>query len=335
MSIILGKDGEKMSYTSIKQSYGLTAVKGQSRYNKFLSGIKKNGVFYLMLFPGLLVLFINNYLPMPGILLAFKDYNYSDGFLGSPWSGFTNFKYLFMSGKAITITRNTILYNLTFIAISITIPVILAIILNELRNKRMAKLYQSVYFLPYFLSWVVVSYLVFGLLSAETGAINTLLKQYNIEPVNWYAQPKYWPFILIMVNTWKWAGYDAVIYLASICGFDKTYYEAAAVDGATRFQQIKKITLPLLKPVIMTLTLLKIGRIFFADFGLFYIIPRDSGILNNVTDVIDTYVYRGLRETGDFGMATAAGFYQSIVGFALICLVNYIVKKVDEENALF
>ncbi|MEG1874098.1 MAG: ABC transporter permease subunit [Angelakisella sp.] len=296
---------------------------------------QRNGVFFLMLLPGAIVLLINNYLPMAGIVVAFKNYNYGLGIFGSPWVGFDNFKYLFMSGKAWIITRNTLLYNSAFILISISVPVMMAIGLKELLNKRMAKIFQSIYFLPYFLSWVVVSYLVFGLLSAETGSLNVFLKGLGIDPKNWYAEPSYWPFFLVIINTWKSVGYDIVVFMASICAFDKSYYEVATVEGASKWQQIRHITIPLLKPIIITLTLMKIGRIFFADFGLFYIIPRDSGVLNNVVDVIDTYVYRGLRLNGDIGMATAAGLFQSVVGFITIILANQLVKKVDSENSLF
>ncbi|MEG2087590.1 MAG: ABC transporter permease subunit [Angelakisella sp.] len=296
---------------------------------------QRNGVFFLMLLPGAIVLLINNYLPMAGIVVAFKNYNYGLGIFGSPWVGFDNFKYLFMSGKAWIITRNTLLYNSAFILISISVPVMMAIGLKELLNKRMAKIFQSIYFLPYFLSWVMVSYLVFGLLSAETGSLNVFLKGLGIDPKNWYAEPSYWPFFLVIINTWKSVGYDIVVFMASICAFDKSYYEVATVEGASKWQQIRHITIPLLKPIIITLTLMKIGRIFFADFGLFYIIPRDSGVLNNVVDVIDTYVYRGLRLNGDIGMATAAGLFQSVVGFITIILANQLVKKVDSENSLF
>lgn len=302
--------------------------------NKFKE-FKKNKVWYLMMLPGLIVLLINNYLPMPGLLLAFKDYNFRDGFLGSKWSGFNNFKFLFVSNKAFVITRNTILYNLAFIIISITIPVFLAIVLNELKNRKLAKVYQSVFFFPYFLSWVVVSYLLFSFLSSDMGVVNKVLNFMGMKPHNWYAEAKYWPFILINVNTWKWIGYDAVVYLASICGFDNSYYEAAAVDGATKFQQIIKITLPMLKPIIVILTLLKIGRIFYSDFGLFYIVTKNSGAISSATDVIDTYVFKGLKGTSDIGMASAAGFYQSVVGFIIICLANHLVKKIDSENTLF
>ncbi|MBN2795712.1 MAG: sugar ABC transporter permease [Clostridia bacterium] len=287
-----------------------------------------------MLIPGILVLLSNNYLPMPGVLLAFKDYNYTKGFFKSDWVGFDNFKYLFNSSQAYIITRNTILYNLAFIIISLTLALGLAIILNELRNKRLAKIYQSVFFLPYFLSWVVVSYLVYSLLSSDQGVFNNLLVHFNMKPINWYIEAKFWPAILVFVNTWKWTGYDSIIYLAAIVGIDKSLYEAAAIDGASRVKQIMYITIPSIMPVITILTLLKIGRIFYGDFGLFWNIPKNMGVLYNVTNVIDTYVYRALVQAGDIGMATASGLYQATVGFILVLAANFVVRRFNKENAL-
>jgi putative aldouronate transport system permease protein len=301
----------------------------------FLKEIKKNKVLFIMLLPGIVVLLINNYLPMFGVIIAFKDYNYAKGFWHSKWIGIKNFEYLFTSKQAFIITRNVLLYNSVFILISITIAVLLAIALNELLNRRLAKFYQSVMFLPYFLSWVVVSYLVFACLSSDMGFFNGILTKFNKAPIDWYSQPKYWPAIIVIVNTWKWTGYDSIIYLAAIVGFEKSYFEAAAVDGASRFQQIIKITLPMLKPIVIVLTLLKIGRIMNADFGLFYNVTRNSGVLYDATNVIDTYVFRALRQSGDIGMASAAGFYQAIVGFIMVVTANYVVNKIDSENALF
>jgi putative aldouronate transport system permease protein len=287
-----------------------------------------------MLIPGLLVLLANNYLPMPGILLAFKDYNYLKGFLGSDWVGLDNFKYLFTSEQAFIITRNTIMYNVTFILISLTVALALAIALNELRNKKLAKIYQSIFFLPYFLSWVVVSYLVYSLLSSDQGVFNGILTSLGKDTVNWYTEVKFWPAILVIVNTWKWTGYDSIIYLAAIIGIDKALYEAAAIDGAGKFRQIFSITIPTIMPVITILTLLKVGRIFYGDFGLFWNIPKNMGILYNVTNVIDTYVYRALTQAGDIGMATASGLYQASVGFILVITANFIVRKFNKDNAL-
>ncbi|MCH4886180.1 sugar ABC transporter permease [Acidaminobacter sp. JC074] len=295
---------------------------------------KKNPALFFMLLPGILVLLANNYLPMPGILLAFKDYNYTKGFFGSDWVGFDNFKYLFTSKQAFIITRNTILYNLTFILISVTIALALAIVLNELRSKKLAKLYQSIFFLPYFLSWVVVSYLVYSLLSSDQGVFNGILTSLGKEPINWYVEAKFWPSILVFVNTWKWTGYDSIIYLAAIVGIDKSLYEAAAIDGAGKLRQIFSITIPTIMPVVTIVTLMKVGRIFYGDFGLFWNIPKNMGVLYNVTNVIDTYVYRALTQAGDIGMATASGLYQATVGFILVISANYIVRKFDEDSAL-
>ncbi len=299
-----------------------------------MKSIKRNLPLYLMLIPGLLALIANNYLPMGGLLLAFKDYNYAKGFMGSDWVGLGNFEYLFSSDQAFVITRNTLLYNMAFILISVTVALALAIGLAELRNQKLAKVYQSIFFLPYFLSWVVVSYLVFSLLSVDMGALNGLMKDWGFDPVNWYTEPAVWPFILVIVNTWKWTGYDSIIYLAAIVSIDKSMYEAAAVDGASRWQQIRHITIPTISPVITILTLLKVGRIFYGDFGLFWNIPKNMGVLYNVTNVIDTYVYRALTQSGDIGMAAASGMYQAVVGFTLVVVSNYIVRRIDPDQAL-
>jgi len=296
--------------------------------------IKRNLPLYLMLIPGLVALLANNYLPMGGMLLAFKDYNYAKGFWGSDWVGFGNFEYLFGSDQAFVITRNTLLYNTTFILISMTVALALAIALAELRNQKLAKVYQSIFFLPYFLSWVVVSYLVFSLLSVDMGALNNLLIGWGLEPINWYTEPVVWPFILVAVNTWKWTGYDSIIFLAAIVSIDKSMYEAAAVDGATRWQQIRHITIPSIAPVISIVTLLKVGRIFYGDFGLFWNIPKNMGVLYNVTNVIDTYVYRALTQSGDIGMAAASGLYQAVIGFSLVMISNYVVRRIDPDQAL-
>ncbi len=319
----------------VQRSLGTEGVTVKRQKPALLKEFAKNKVLFFMLLPGLLVLLANNYLPMFGIIIAFKDYNYSKGFWKSDWVGFENFKYLFNSKAAYQITRNTILYNLAFIIIAATIAVALAIIFNELLNRRMSKLYQSVMFLPYFFSWVVISYLVFALLSSDMGFVNKQLVNLGMEPVEWYVDPRFWPLIIILVNTWKWTGYDSIIYLAAIVGFDKSLYEAAAVDGASRFQQITKVMVPMLMPVITILTLIKVGRVFFTDFGLFFNIPRNSGPLFDVTNVIETYVFRALRQTGDIGMASAAGFYQAIVGFIVVLTANYIVRRIDKDSSLF
>jgi len=288
-----------------------------------------------MAVPGMLYLFINNYMPLPGLVLAFKNYNARKGIWGSDWAGLNNFKYLFATQDAFIITRNTILYNLTFIVVNTMMAIAVAIILSELRT-RGKKFYQSAILLPFLISSVIIGYLVFAFLSTENGFINnSILAPLGLERISWYIEKKYWPFILVLVNTWKNIGYNCIIYLSTIVGFDKGYYEAASIDGASKWKQITKITIPLLRPTIIMLVLMSIGRIFYSDFGLFYQVPQNSGALYSVTNTIDTYVYRGLLELGDITMSAAAGVYQSLVGFILVLGANLLVRKMDPENALF
>lgn len=292
--------------------------------------------FLLMMAPGLIYLLINNYLPMAWLIVAFKDVNYSIGIWASRWVGFENFQYLFATRDAWLITRNTLLYNGAFIIINTCLAIGVAVLLNEVKNKYAARLFQSAILLPFLISMVIVSYLAYGFLSAESGFINkTILPMLGKDGVSWYLEAKYWPYILTIVNTWKGVGLLCVVYLAAIVGIDKHYYEAAALDGASKWKQIWYITLPLITPVIITMTLLAIGKIFYSDFGLFYQVPMNSGPLYQTTVVIDTYVYRGLMYLGDIGMSAAAGLYQSFVGFVLVLLSNWAVRKIDSEKALF
>ncbi|WP_405083167.1 ABC transporter permease [Paenibacillus chitinolyticus] len=293
-----------------------------------------------MVLPGTIWFLFFSYLPMAGMVIAFKQYRYSrDGFwasiVESKWVGLQNFKFLFSTNDAYIITRNTLLYNTVFIIVGLVLSVLLAIVLSEIVNKRLAKIYQTGMFLPYFLSWVIVGYFVFSFLSFDKGLVNKVGAMFGVDPIQWYNNPTYWPLIIILVFLWKSVGYNSVVYLAAIMGIDKSLYEAAMIDGASKWQQIRNITIPMLKPLMTILTLLAIGRIFYADFGLFYQVPRDSGTLYSVTNVIDTYVYRGLKTTGEIGMSTAAGLYQSLVGFILVITSNYIVRKFNKENALF
>ena len=291
--------------------------------------------FYLMALPAIAYLFINNYMPLPGLVLAFKNFNAKKGIYGSDWAGFKNFKYLFATGEAYTITRNTLLYNFAFIIINTILAIFVAILLSEMRSK-FKSVYQSLILLPYMISMVIVSYLVFAFLSTENGFLNnTVLKFFGKSPIPWYSEKKYWPFILVLVSCWKVIGYNCIIYLSTILGIDRTFYEAAAIDGAGKIKQITKITLPLLKPTIIMMTLLAIGRIFYSDFGLFYQVPQNQGALFPVTNTIDTYVYRGLIQNGKPALSAAAGLYQSFVGFVLILSANLIVRKIDADSALF
>lgn len=300
---------------------------------------KENRQLVGLALPGAIWFLIFAYLPMIGVVIAFKQWRIEGGFIESliksPWVGLANFKFLFQSSDAWLITRNTILYNFIFIILGIIIPVTLAILLRELFNKKLSKFYQTAMFLPYFLSWVVVSYCLYTFLSPTQGFVNNILASMGKDTVSWYTESKFWPYIIVFMSQWKSIGYGTVIYLASICGIDKSYYEAAMIDGATKWQQIKNITLPLLKPVLIIMFITSIGGMFKSDFGLFYQLPKDSGALYPVTNVIDTYVYRALMNLGNIGMSTAAGLYQSFVGLILVLITNGIVRKVDNENAFF
>lgn len=292
--------------------------------------------FYLMAVPGLLYLVINNYIPMFGIVIAFKKLNFRKGIWGSDWVGLDNFKFLFGTKDAWVITRNTIFYNVAFFIIGTIMAVTLAILLNEVMSKSASKVYQTLILLPYLMSWVVVGYLGYAFLSAETGFINnSILQPLGIKSINWYQEKGYWPFILVLVNTWKVVGYSMIIYFSSVVGISQDYYEAARIDGAKKWQQIKNITLPLLKPTIITMLILAVGQIFRSDFGLFYQIPQNSGALYETTRTLDVYVYQALMKNSDYGMSSAASFYQSIVGFILIVAANKIIKKYQSSSALF
>jgi putative aldouronate transport system permease protein len=302
---------------------------------KKYKGTTKSGPLLLIALPGIVYLIINNYIPMFGVFLAFKDYDFVKGIFGSDWCGFKNFKYLF-SQDAFTITRNTILYNVAFIVLGTIAAIFVAILMCELGEKARVKFFQSALLLPNLLSWVVIGFIGYAFLNSDTGFINhTIIKLLGGEQVAWYTTSKYWPVILVLVFLWKNTGYSSIIYMASISGIDKSIFEAAKIDGATKMQQIIHITLPLLKPTVVILTLMAIGRVFYSDFGLFYQVPMDSGALYNVTQTIDTYVYHGLMELNDVGMSAAAGLYQSVIGFILVITANAIVRKVDSDNALF
>ena len=290
---------------------------------------------YVMLLPGMVYFFINNYIPMAGIIVAFKKYNVNDGIYGSPWNGLANFEYLFKNDAALII-RNTLLYNIAFIFLNMIVGIALAIMISDVASGLGKKIYQSAIMLPFLISIVIVSYIVFAFLGAENGLVNkSLLAPFGKEGIAWYQEPKYWPFILVFVHIWKGVGYGCLIYIAGIAGIDKSFYEAAELDGATKWQQIKAITIPCLVPSIITLTLLNVGRIFYSDFGLFYQVPQNSGALYSVTNTIDTYVYRAMLSAGGIGRSAAAGMFQSVVGFVLVLGTNLLVRRISKENALF
>jgi putative aldouronate transport system permease protein len=319
------------------QTATASAVKAITKVKKKKINYRKYSPLLIMMIPGILYLLFNNYLPMLGIVIAFKDVNFAKGILHSDWIGFDNFEYLFKTSDAYIITRNTIMYNVVFIVLGTALSLACAILLNEIKNKVLLKTYQSLITLPHLISMVIVSYLVYALLSADTGFINkTVLPWFGIEDgILWYSEAKYWPVILTLVNFWKGIGYSSIVFFAALMGIDEEYYEAARLDGANRWKQILHITLPMLTPVIIMLTLLGVGRIFYSDFGLFYQVPLNAGALFDTTATIDTYVFRGLTGSGDIGMSTAAGVYQSIVGFVLVVLANYSVRFYNKDNALF
>lgn len=291
---------------------------------------------YLMAAPALIYVFINNYMPLYGLQIAFRELDYAKGIFKGDFVGLENFRFLFSNSDAWIMTRNTILYNLLFIIVNTILSIAVAILFNEVKNKLAAKIYQTAILIPFIISMVIVSYLTFAFLSSESGFINnTILKALGKDPISWYSEPKYWPFILLFVSQWKGIGYSILMYLTTIMGISGDYYEAAEIDGASRWQQIRMITLPLIKPTFIVLTVLAVGRIFYSDFGLFYQIPMNSGPLYSATTTIDTYVFRTLIKMGNVTMSSAAGFYQSIVGFTLIMSVNGLLRKFSKENALF
>lgn len=302
--------------------------------NELIKDTIKNKGLLLLAIPGLLFLLAFNYLPMVGIIIPFKNIDFAKGIIRSDWVGFNNFKFLFSSGDIIRATTNTIISNLLFIITTLIISMAFAIMLFDMSRKAV-KVYQTALFVPYFLSWVIISYIVYIFLNPDMGILNQFLKAFGSEAINWYSEPKHWRFILVIASLWKNAGYYTILYYTALMGIDSSYFEASDIDGATKFQQIKSISIPLLAPLIILLVLLQIGRIFFSDFGLFYFIPKDSGALYPVTDVIDTFVFRSLKNNPDLGMTAAAGLYQTTVGFILVIVVNKITKKLNPDLAMF
>lgn len=298
----------------------------------------------LLSLPTLIWYAVFAFLPMFGIIVAFKDYRYTPGgggFVGSllrsKWVGLKNFEFLFASTDTALMFRNTLLYNFIFIVLGVIIPVSLAIMISNVYSQKLAKVCQTAMFLPHFMSWVVASYFLLAFLSVDKGIVNNLISSLGGTPINWYGEEstKYWPFLLTMLNIWKTTGYGMVVYLASITGIDSTYYEAAIIDGATKWQQVKSITIPLLKPIIIIMFIMAVGKIFNSDFGLFYQATRNAGAIRSATLTIDVYVYNALKVLGKIGMSSAAAFMQSILGFITIMIANAVVSKIDPESAFF
>lgn len=300
-----------------------------------LKHIRHNPFVYAIAAPGLIIYFLFSYVPMYGILIAFKDFNISKGIMGSPWTGLKNFEFFFTSGELASVVRNTLLLNVLFISATTLFAVAIALAINEINLKIFKRVSQSIIFLPYFMSWIVISMLVNAFLGGQEPTLNVWLETVGIEPVSWMQEPGIWPWILTVIRVWQGVGYGSIIYLAAISGIPGELHEAARIDGASRFQIAYKITLPLLLPTISILTLLAVGKIFNGDFGMIYAIIGDNGLLLPTTDVIDTYVYRAMRVLQDFGMSTAVGLTQSVLGMILILSVNGVVRKFSRDSSLF
>lgn len=310
---------------------GSTQPRKKTIYRQFLD---YRPLLLMLLIPFAYII-VFSYIPMSGIVLAFKDYKYADGIWGSPWVGLDNFSFFFISGAAGRVIRNTFLYNLAFILVGMVTEVGFAIILNEVIGRFFKKITQSMMLLPYFISWVVVASIVYNILSYEYGLLNNILKFFGAEPVNLYAMPTVWPFILLFFRIWKSTGYGSIIYLANITSIDPQIYEAADIDGASVWQKITKVTLPHLRPTIVIMILLALGGMFRGDFGMFYQIIGNNGILLPYTDIIDTFIFRSLISSSDVGMSAASGLFQSILCFVTVMLANFVVKKIDPEYSLF
>jgi putative aldouronate transport system permease protein len=306
-----------------------------SAFKKVMEHLKKYYILHLMCLPTVICVLLFSYAPMLGLVMAFQDFNISKGILKSPFVGFRNFEFLFSTEDAWRITRNTVGYNAIFIVLNMFLAVTLAILLSWMVSKKLSKFLQTVFIMPHFISMAVVAIIVFAFLSPTNGYLNKFLVALGYEKHSWYLEYKYWPFILIVVNAWKHVGYSAVVYTASISGISHELYEAAILDGASHLQQARYITIPHLRAMMTIMLILNVGSIFRGDFGLFYLVPQDSGVLYSVTDVIDTYIYRALITFNNTGMATAAGLYQSIVGLILVLISNKVVTKIEPEHALF
>lgn len=312
--------------------------KGPNRtwYQRAAQHMKKHWRLHVLAFPAVLSLFLFAYAPMFGVVLAFQKYSIQGGFFGSEWIGFKNFEFLFQTSDAWRITRNTVLYNIVFLLVNTSLSVILAMLFNELYIRRLAKTLQTLIILPNFLSMAVVAIIAYAFLkSGNSGILNQIVKAFGGKMRDWYMYKPVWPFLLVFINAWRGVGYGSIVYVASISGISQEYYEAAVLDGATKFQQAIYVTLPHLRKIITIMLIMSVGSLLKGDFGLFYNVTQNNGALYEVTDVIDTYIYRALKLLGDTGMSSAAGLYQSAVGLLLVLLANWVVTKVDEESSMF
>ena len=308
---------------------------GEAQRRPFIHEMKKNYTLYLMCVPGLLFMILFNFIPMPGLWMAFTKYDLLDGIFGSEFVGLKNFEYFFFgTGMGPKTIWNTLYINFWGLILGLIVPITLAILFNEIQSKRFKQFTQSMMFFPYFVSWVVVGALIYGLFSTDVGVINKVLESMGKDPVRWYAEPQHWKPILIIANVWKWSGYNSIVYMAAMSGFDASLYEAARVDGASKIQQIWYLTIPMLKSTAVILTLMSVGRIFFGDFGMIYGIIGNNPVIGNEVAVIDTYVYSSMRSLG-YSYSTAIGLFQSVMGLILVTLCNKVAKKINEGEGLF
>ena len=308
-------------------------MKNLTLRNPRTSKFKYNVTLGLLSLPALLWVAIFCYIPMYGVIVAFRDYSFSTGIFGGDWAGFKCFEYFFASVDSGRIIRNTILYNLAFLILTQVLALIVALLLYEL-SKRAAKFYQTAIIIPNFVSWVLVAYIGFALFSDEHGMINALLENMHLETVRWYSEPKYWPAILTIFNIWKNVGMASILYYAALLGIDSSLFEAAQIDGASRFKQIMKISVPSVLPIFCLMLIINVGSIMAGDFGLFYQVPMNSGALYPTTDVIATFVYRGLQSS-NISLSAAVGLFQNVVGVVLLVATNLIVKKINPDYALY
>lgn len=288
-----------------------------------------------MMLPAIVWIFVFNYVPLYGILIAFKKFNFKQGIWGSPWAGLDNFTFLFRYRGIEKIFLNTVFLNVLFLLFGTFTSVVLALMFVEITNKRLKKITQSLVILPHFVSWTVIALFTTAFIGGSTGVITKIVQHFTGENPNFYGTASYWPYILVILKVWQSAGFGTVVYIAAITGFDLEMYEAARVDGATRWQQITRITLPLLKTTIILLTIMAVGGIFRGDFGMIYALVGDNSMLFPTTDVIDTFSYRALRQLNNLGMSTATSFFQSVVGFLFVYISNMLVKKVEPDSAIF
>ena len=306
-----------------------------AKKKNFFQLLWKYRTLTLMCIPAIVFFFMFSYMPMPGIWVAFVKYNYRKGIFGSKFVGLQNFEFLAQSGKLWSLTKNTILYNIAFILLGNLLAVFMAILLNEMASKIFKKTAQTMMFLPYFISHVLVGVLVFNFLNYDTGFVNTILVKMGLERWQPYADPHVWPVLLVIIYLWQQTGYSSVVYFASIMGIDGEIIEAARVDGANAFQKIRYIILPCLKPTVVILLLFALGGIVKGNFGLFYNIIGTNSMLYDTTDIIETFVYRATMTDFNFSTASAVGLYQSLIGFFIVMVVNFVVKKIEPDYSLF